>query len=261
MQPRIGSTPLPAILGALALAAAAPAEAAIITTTYVGVISAASAPAGASGYDFYDTYGLWGPAGANLSGDAVTVTYTTNDALYPYGGYGGIYGYATSGDVSINGVSLPFFGANGFTYLDGLHGFFSQAGGFYSPPVDGLADAVVNTSVEATTDFLSSPDFHDSFSQSCTPGSCVGYGYLALTQSFFPLNFIEIPIDITSISNSSAGVPTPPAPPPPPGTPEPSTWAMLTLGSLAVGAALRRRKAEARYSGADNVATDHKRDA
>jgi hypothetical protein len=237
------------IIGVFTLSAAAvtvaPANSAIITTTYVGAISAASSTA--TGYDFLDTYGVWGPAGADLSGDAVTVTYTTNDAAAPYSSTNAIVGFGaqtpTSAEVSINGVSVPFVGqTDGFLTLGvGPSNTIitTQADG---ASIAGLQADDVFASVTDTTDFLPSLDFHDSFSHSCAPSSCVGYGYILLTKSFIPNDFVEIPIDITSVSNSSEGVPTPPTPPAS-GAPEPATWAMLLVGMLGLGAAVRQRPA------------------
>ena len=97
---------------ALLTAAAAPAaNAAIITTTYQGVISDASMPN--PGFDYSDTFGLFGPVGASLAGDAITVVCTTNDAT-PGVDYRAnfILGFAAANPVSavvtINGVSQTF---------------------------------------------------------------------------------------------------------------------------------------------------------
>src|SRR5690348_4161605 len=103
------SVKLVSFLLLISLGLAAPASAAIITTTYKGTVSTG-----------VDTPGVFGTAGANLAGDEYKLVYTIDTGVGHYSTFNGtISDPALSGDqvfggmsavITINGVDYVFNG-------------------------------------------------------------------------------------------------------------------------------------------------------
>ena len=217
-----------AIVGAVAMAAAGQAAAAI---TYLWTGSVASG---------IDVNGTFGPAGTDLAGSQFSAAFTFDPTLGTYGQfnptdtalYGGqIYGTSSPGSVVliVNNTSRAFNG----DFFSGVHAGTTSVGYYFSTDVSASLD-VDTLSLEAyrlpvgvlPTDLTAAYDGNP-----CASGACTG------VYSIGPdINLVLLSPDHLTIT------PDPGSPTISVSVPEPSTWAMMVLGLLSVGAVLRGQR-------------------
>ncbi|WP_372785205.1 PEPxxWA-CTERM sorting domain-containing protein [Phenylobacterium sp.] len=219
------------------MALAGQANAAIMMATYTGTIA---------GNATLDTAGVFGTAGADLSGAAFTTTYlydTTLGGFIPFGnaaqlgfyreggpGIVPVFGSLAAGPTSpmtsaslvINGVTLSIGGD--FAGLDTR----SLATISTDNIAHGAADSTSTWFLDNIFDLVDVPTGDNAnFSGSDPSDSSTARA------QFHDINLnltgLDRTIAITCVSNC-------------PAVPEPSTWAMMLVGFLGLGAALRRRR-------------------
>jgi hypothetical protein len=231
-----------AVLTALTTLIAPSANATILTATFTGVVFPDQEG---------DILGLFGPAGANLAGDAVTATYTIDDskgestfnppsssALFGGPLFGTLSPIATT--LTIGGKSL-FLAGTGESQVD-------QSG---PPPsgfsgVDYSTEDVIPTSdgsilvaaSNAVENVINSYDYHDAPSFATNPNLPDGLLDEIFIVDGVPTTSgtIEWLPDSFTFSVSSD-------------VPEPANWAMLVVGFAATGAFLRRAPKRALLAG------------
>lgn len=208
------------VLGGLAatLALSTAAEAAIVITTYEGTIVGGQ-----------DVTGLLGTPGADLTGLTYAATFTINTSVNRTTGVDGIGPFD---EVVSNGLGSPFLSA---TFTVGATTFNLPApDAFGAAARDGLQFLHNSLGRYSYTFNFVSPDapalLDTPFSAAGNPSS---YGSIYLyTADFADLDFYaDTTIDQISSRVVTAGVP------------EPSTWALMILGFMGAGTALRRSKA------------------
>lgn len=206
---------------AAALALSTAAEAAIVITTYEGTIVGGQ-----------DVAGLLGSPGMDLTGLAYAATFTIDTSINRTAG---VDGNGPFDEVVSNGLGSPFvsatftvgsttfnlpapddFGAaarGGLQFLHNTLGRYSYTFNFISPDAPALLDTPLSAA-----------------------GNANSYGSVYLyTASFADLDFYAD----TTIEQVSSRVVTG-------GVPESSTWALMILGFMGAGTALRRSKVLAR---------------
>jgi hypothetical protein len=236
MRNHVSWLALPAIAGALALAQ--PAAAVEVAYTYTGHVGSG-----------VDGLGLFGQAGASLSGAAFTATFHRDDALAdPDDIYIGRFNSYVSGvgaaspvwaELTIGGVTLALGGlGEQAQYDDGFSESFAHYVAFDTGSLM-LGASTPGRLVPQPIDYLPGPDYHTlpSLSAETAPGldwfgnfSVSGQGLAALgtTASFVPTGLL--------VDGAPGGVG---------GVPEPASWALMILGFGGVGWTLRRRRATA----------------
>lgn len=221
-------TRISGLFAAAAVAAlAGQAAAAIVTVTYTGTVSSG-----------YDERGLFGPAGANLAGDAYAAVYHFNTEIgrSPSCGAGGCeaQGGSDDGDASpslgstftINGVTLSFSGDyNALTEADsGYQQQYAYDSYFYA--------AGNETFLNGSDNFAEIADLPSSIDTPFSANLSAGYVGGYFEDGISPSEYDGFELTPLTETVTVAGM----------GVPEPATWATLLLGLLVVGAALRRRK-------------------
>ncbi|MCW5761335.1 MAG: PEPxxWA-CTERM sorting domain-containing protein [Phenylobacterium sp.] len=262
-----------ALFAAAAFLGVGPAQAAIMTATYTGVVAAdPSAPPGGGlvvcdercSRDFS---GLFGLSGAALAGRAVSLsfTYDLDQAAQFFSGAG--VSYANGGSANGGGP----FGALAFT-LNGvtLSGTGSIAGEVNSDAFglfdrrDFVSDALTlfGTTIYtwAEVAFASPAALPFSvaapFSYDFQAGDTVDIARFRIQFGDNPLTGALVNIQPTRLVVTRYDTPVDPPPVDPPpvdpppvdppisAAPEPAAWALMILGFAACGAAVRRRRAE-----------------
>jgi hypothetical protein len=196
------------VLACVAVASAAPASATIISFAYDGSIT-----------DGVDTSGLFGTAGADLTGDRVRVVFTFDTGL---GERGTVTGTT---DSLLGGTSVPGSPASPLvSALVTIDGHSTSIGG------DLLASAlteggVFNASeaIEDDADFVQAFVYtKDAPASLDTPFVPHGTG-----SGSFNIDRIDATSGLSQIASADFAIP------------EPSTWAMLLTGFGGIGAAMR----------------------
>lgn len=222
----------------LGAAMADPSEATIITAQFTGVISSG-----------VDDNGYFGPAGADLTGDAVTETFVVDSTLgssvfappQMSEAFGGdLFGTASpvSATIEINGDSFILTGA-------------------YSGQVSQYAPASGESSVQYSVDDRSALptgyiDFSTSEGASSTTDNFVGnYDYRSppttiptadLTDGTFGQLIYDSTTGLTTASDTLVWSPVSVSMTVQTGVPEPGAWALMLAGFGALGAALRAQR-------------------
>lgn len=225
-----------------ALAAGTSASATVTITTYKGVVRDSQ----------FDSFGIFGTLGANLSGAAITATFTTNNdpsaLIYDDGELRGVIGGAdygtpafTSAVVSIGSNSYTVDGSLvGLTYrlyspARPAYGVLNGAGQYTSPGVFLLASALILSPEPFIADRFQDSSVSYVLPNNLTNAEGVGTFSVDVYDSNWNLQgSYAIFADMTSVTSSSDGVAA---------VPEPATWAMMIGGFGAAGAVVRRRRA------------------
>lgn len=210
---------------ACALAGASPAAASIITVTYTGSFVYGT-----------DRTGVFGAAGADLTGDTFTALYQfdTNEGLLtlsPTRGalVGGSYwGYSTplvDATLTVNGASIAlggsYYGHVMASDLGGVKILETGAGEIKSGDYSFLAFSLTDFSDTLPMDITKS--FNWAFGGSGSLQYITSQGNVG---AFGELNASSLSLSVSS------------------GVPEGSTWAMMILGFCGLGVMAYRRKAE-----------------
>jgi len=230
---------LPAIAGAIAFAQ--PAAAAVVSYTYTGVVDFGA-----------DDFGLFGQAGASLTGKSFTATFYRDDAFaLPEDIFQGevnsyvIGAQAVRAVLQIDGVAFEVAGNEGqqAQYDDGTYeGFEFLAGGLGSSLH--FSGTTLGTFGPTDGDVLASADYHTltSLDGADLPGFDL----------FGTFEFVNRDAgDLRTFANFN---PTALVVSPNPGggdvgaVPEPATWAMMIAGFGGVGWTLRRRRGMAAFA-------------
>jgi hypothetical protein len=243
---------------------AAPSSAAVITETFDGTIAAGNPViAGSPLMENIDYLGLFGPAGANLSGTPFTATYVADESTP---GASAIFDVTSrfqlselvgatlatvqigSGSVSTTDPSQSSI----FREIDPLDVGWVVDGGVKAPAdfVGGVPRqfyTVINQ-LQSPTDAPPVPSYlyYEPFSHVTQPGDwhggdTPGIDYFLVTgRSDNPLEWLSL--SVSSVDVTVTGVVSPPPPPPPPPTvPEPDAWALMLAGFFGLGTVMRRR--------------------
>jgi hypothetical protein len=201
-------------LGLAALLTATAASATIMEATYTGVADAG----------LIDDGGFFGAPGADLSGDAFTLSfvYDTTIGVSNSSGENALAGGEAIGTpnptskatLTIGGVSASFT-------PDFFSGVSSSATQFSN------AFGAGNTEVIAFFNGAGQHDLTDSFS---VTGSCASCAFIDLSGPVLPDTIGVLDVSSLSVSPFAAGVP------------EPDAWALMILGFGSAGAMLRSRR-------------------
>jgi hypothetical protein len=258
---RVGHAALIAA-AAVSVSVVGAADAAVMTATYTGVVSADPPTPPGGGLVVCDDRcsedfsGVFGPPGADLTGRAVSLsfTYDLDDATSVFAGAGLSYakgGSANSGGpfgdlaFSLNGVTVSGTGSIAgevsadalglFNRRDFVSGSLTLFGGFTihtSAEVAFASAAALPFSVAApfsydfqAGDIVDIARFRVRFGDDAQSGALVNFQPTRLTVTRY-----DAPVD-------------PPVDPPPSAAPEPAGWALMILGFGVAGAATRRRRA------------------
>jgi hypothetical protein len=229
---------LPAALTAFAFSQ--PVSAAVVTYTYSGVIDFGA-----------DDFGLFGDAGASLTGASFTAVFYRDDALaLPENIFQGETNSSVNGEgafspvsakLTIAGVALDIGGVFGeqTQFDDGAYESFGHSAGGFGSSID-FHGNTLGTFAPTAGDVLAGPDYH-----TLTSLTLAGLGAFDLYGTF---NFVDPQAKgLRTFANfnptSLVVSPIPGGGPAP--APEPSTWALMILGFGGVGATLRRRRVAA----------------
>ena len=251
-----------ALLGAAVLTTAGGANAEILTVTFQGTVLNGT-----------DDTGVFGVAGANLTGDRYTAVYTIDDSINAYKHYDPTVGLSeisggtvylpahhgmpalgtqspVSATITINGVTVPVPGAYyGLAWqtrpsnFGGEEYFIAQ-----DKATSGLVtsnDYMKNQIASDKNRINPSYDFHVPFSYTIKPSDEYHDGIFQDSVCNSGTDICSVDVDInlkpTSITIAQAFLDPPPLDPP---IPEPATWTMLILGVGMIGIAARRRRSE-----------------
>jgi hypothetical protein len=219
-------TALGLLAAAIALSAGGQAAAKIITVTYTGTVSSGG-----------DGEGLFGKAGADLTGDAYVATFTVNTANGVYMDIPAyedvIDGGAYYGDSSPVTATLEI--NNSTQSLAGLYSSYAEDSPYYDLTSAGVLDESVSGSL-VSEDLLyvtANGAYNNSILDSLTLSNTFNNGealfgiYDTDTNQYVEETFLEL----NNFGTAQIS-----------GVPEPATWAMMLVGVGAVGAVLRRRQ-------------------
>jgi hypothetical protein len=232
---------------AIVSVASAPASAAIVQWTFQGVLD-----------DGYDTAGEFGAAGTDLTGDAYSLIYTfdTSKGTSVSGpGYQYVFGSSPGGPLApalltINGVSATIGAGTpmGEVFTDAGSSVSAVVGNgvvpatpysYVSVGFDGVSGAPGNLSTPfsstGTGDIcLIGPDSDCVDVDPTTPADLFVGGYFAMYDATGSTEaYGDFDAGTTLITGTVAGVP------------EPTSWALMTIGFGALGVSLRRRLTKA----------------
>jgi hypothetical protein len=214
-----------AAIGLLVAAAASGAQAAVIVTTYTGVVA-----------DGVDTVGFFGTPGADLAGEAFTAVYTLDTASStnfksPPGAFDDDfqYGLGTS-SLTIGGATIvsPWveeyrYIANSSQYIYGWTNLYNYAGSIE------FETGIIGSSL------LNSVDLAQPLSYKIVDGDgSSGFGYFTGKDPYGNSSNIGLSTEQVEVTTDAIAVP------------EPAAWTLMLTGFLGAGAALRgarRRRA------------------
>jgi hypothetical protein len=229
---------LPAALTALAVSQ--PAAAAVVTYTYNGIV------------DFgVDDVGLFGDAGASLTGANFTAVFYRDDALaLPENIFQGEINSSVSGEgafapvsakLTIGGVTLDIGGVFGeqTQFDDGVSEGFGHSAASLGGSID-FTGNTLGTFAPTSGNVLAGPDYHTL--TSITLAGLTGFDMYGTFNFVAPdakglRSFANFNPTSLVVSPIPGGGPAP--------APEPSAWALMILGFGGVGATLRRRRVAA----------------
>lgn len=231
------------LTAALALGAAGSANAAVITTTFAGVITAQSDPLGlfASadivGYSYSLVFtsddSIMAPTYVNYAGegDALSLSYINgpNSAVFTAGPY----------SISTSGAAQGVLQLS--TEEDGRDDIAAQS---YDPLPNG-GTVVYSAEVQPPEGTLPTGAYFTPLSYSVADGEPEHAVFVFSAPPGQSASSYVYDLSITQVDQSYSGTPLPVPPPPPPiifGVPEPSAWAMMLLGFGGLGLAVRSRR-------------------